>query len=97
VVKRRILYLVKSTISSKGQVTVPAEVRDRLGLVAGTAVEFMVREGEVIMRKRRVDDPIDRVYGTLRIDKTVDEAIEEMRGPGPRPTRRRPSRRRRPR
>jgi len=74
---------------------VPAEVRDRLGLVSGTAVEFLVKEGEVIMRKRRADDPIDRVYGTLRIDKTVDEAIEEMRGPGPRRTRRRPSPRRR--
>ena len=74
---------MKSTISSKGQVTVPAEVRDRLGLVAGTAVEFLVREGEVVMRKRRVDDPIDRVFGMLKLDKSVDDSITEMRGAAP--------------
>lgn len=84
-VKRNTLYLVKSTISSKGQVTVPAEVRDLLGLVAGTSVEFLVREGEVVMRKRRHDgDPIDRIYGKLRFDRPVDALIDEMRGPRPR-------------
>ena len=39
-----------STISSKGQITVPKAVRDALGLKSGDAVEFVVREGQVVMR-----------------------------------------------
>jgi AbrB family looped-hinge helix DNA binding protein len=79
---------VKSRISSKGQVTVPLEVREQLGLVPGTAVEFLVREGEAVLRKdRQTREPVDRVYGMLAIEKAVDALIDEMRGP--RPARRR--------
>ncbi len=45
---------MKSRISSKGQVTIPADVRRALGLVSGMPVEFVVREGEAVMRKGRV-------------------------------------------
>lgn len=80
--KERHALPVKSRISSKGQVTVPAAVRDVLGLVAGTAVEFLVREGEVVLRKGRGGaDPVDRVFGKLRLDRPVDTLLDEMRGP----------------
>ena len=42
---------MKSRISSKGQVTVPVEIREQLGLVPGTDVQFLVREGEAVLRK----------------------------------------------
>jgi AbrB family looped-hinge helix DNA binding protein len=88
-VKRNTLYLLKSRISSKGQVTVPVEVREALGLLPGTDVEFLVREGEAVMRKgRRGADPVDRVYGKLRLDRPVDALLDELRGP--RPVSRRP-------
>jgi len=75
---------VKSRISSKGQITVPFQVREALGLTPGTAVEFLVREGEAVLRKRRQGaDPVDRVYGRLRLDRPVDELVDEMRGPRP--------------
>jgi AbrB family looped-hinge helix DNA binding protein len=75
---------MKSRISSKGQVTVPVEVRDILGLLPGTAVEFVMREGEVVMRKgRQGADPVDRAYGKLRLDRPVDALLDEMRGPRP--------------
>ena len=70
--------------SSKGQVTIPREVRDELGLVSGTAVEFLVREGEAVLRKRGGDgDPIDRVCGRLELGASVDALVDVMRGPGP--------------
>jgi len=55
-----------STISSKGQVTVPQEIRARLGLSAGDRVEF-VAEGErtVIRPARSVSGPFDRYKGAL--------------------------------
>jgi AbrB family looped-hinge helix DNA binding protein len=33
-----------ATVTSKGQVTVPAEARRRLGITAGTQLEFIVTE-----------------------------------------------------
>lgn len=86
---------MKSRISPKGQVTVPVEVRELLGLVPGTAVEFLVREGEAVLRKdRQAREPVDRVYGTLVVDRPVDALVDEMRGPRPKAASRR---RRRPR
>lgn len=78
---------MRSRISSKGQVTVPVEVRDQLGLVPGTDVEFLVREGEAVLRKGRRDgdeDPVDRIYGRLKLRAPVDHLVDVMRGPRPR-------------
>lgn len=76
--------LVKSRISSKGQVTVPIEVRDQLGLIPGTDVEFLVRDGEAVLRKGGGEsDPVDRVYGRLKLDVPVDALVDAMRGPRP--------------
>jgi AbrB family looped-hinge helix DNA binding protein len=45
-----------ATITSKGQVTIPKEVRKTLGLEAGHRVSFQIREGKVVeMRPENVD------------------------------------------
>jgi AbrB family looped-hinge helix DNA binding protein len=75
---------MKSTISSKGQITVPVEIRERLGLLPGTEVVFELRNGHALLRKggHRVH-PVDRVYGTLKLSRPTDELLDEMRGPRP--------------
>ena len=40
-------------ITSKGQVTIPQEIRERLGLLPHTEVEFVVRAGEAVVRPKR--------------------------------------------
>lgn len=76
---------MKSRISSKGQITVPVDVRNRLGLHPGTVVTFEVRENSVLMRKGLAGmHPVDRVYGTLRLSRPVDALLDEMRGRRPR-------------
>jgi AbrB family looped-hinge helix DNA binding protein len=40
-------------ITSKGQVTIPVEVRERAGLLPQTEVEFEYRRGAVVLRKVR--------------------------------------------
>jgi AbrB family looped-hinge helix DNA binding protein len=79
------LYFMRSSLSSKGQITVPIEVREKLGLHPGTVVHFEVVEGGALLKKGERDrSPADRVYGILRTNQTVDSVIDEMRGPRPR-------------
>src|SRR4051794_3283492 len=62
------LPMMKSTMSSKGQLTVPLELRERLGLEAGTVIQFEFRDGAIFMRKgTQADHPVDRLYGTLHL------------------------------
>ncbi|MBA2564840.1 MAG: AbrB/MazE/SpoVT family DNA-binding domain-containing protein [Gemmatimonadetes bacterium] len=76
---------MKSTLSSKGQITVPAEVREKLGLSTGTVVVFELRSNGVLLRKgNKGEHPVDRVFGTLQLGRPVDAVLDEMRGPRPR-------------
>jgi AbrB family looped-hinge helix DNA binding protein len=78
---------MRNTISSKGQVTLPIEVREQLGLTPGTPVEFEIREEGVLLRKKIAGShPVDKVWGTLSLGRPVDEVLDEMRGPRPRKT-----------
>jgi antitoxin PrlF len=53
-----------STISSKGQITVPQEIRKRLGLEPGDRVEFVVEEGRTVIRPVRSEvNPFERFIG----------------------------------
>lgn len=73
---------MKSTVSSKGQITVPAEVREKLGLVPGTVVQFQLRKGGVLVRKGAAGlHPVDQLFGRLKLPKPVDALLDEMRGP----------------
>lgn len=43
---------MSTTLTVKGQVTIPKTIRDALGLTPGTAVDFAVnREGQVVLQK----------------------------------------------
>ncbi len=79
---------MKSTVSSKGQITIPQEIRDQLGLESGTRVEFEIVAGGALMRKaglhgRTGSHPVDKVFGVLSLTKSVDQLIAEVRGPRP--------------
>jgi AbrB family looped-hinge helix DNA binding protein len=88
---------MKSTISSKGQITVPAALREKLGLAPGTRVQFELTEGGVLLRKGSGGaHPVDQVFGRIKLEKSVDALLDEMRGPRPatRLAGRRPARKR---
>lgn len=76
---------MKSTVSSKGQITLPAAIRERLGLEPGTRVQFEVREGAVLLRKGAPGaHPVDQAFGKLKLRAPVDRLLDQMRGPRPR-------------
>ncbi len=45
------MYLGTSKITSKGQVTIPAEIREAMGLIPGTDVVFIELDDMVIIKK----------------------------------------------
>ena len=63
-----------STISSKGQITVPAEIRRRLGLKEGDRVEFVDDEGQTILRPARSsENPFEKYIGRLPAFESIRE------------------------
>jgi AbrB family looped-hinge helix DNA binding protein len=77
--------MMKSTMSSKGQLTIPIELREKLGLEAGTVIQFELRDGAIFMRKgTQAHHPVDELFGHLHLGKPVDDLLDEMRGPRPR-------------
>jgi AbrB family looped-hinge helix DNA binding protein len=55
-----------STISSKGQVTIPVNVRRRLGLKEGDRVEFAFEGGKAVLRPMRTEEnPFLKWIGAL--------------------------------
>jgi antitoxin PrlF len=53
-----------STISSKGQLTVPLAIRKRLGLETGDRVEFVVEEDRTVIRPARSEvNPFEKFIG----------------------------------
>jgi antitoxin PrlF len=69
--------IAASTLTSKGQITIPKAIRDRLRLQAGQRVEFQVdRRGDVVMRAKNVD--IRELKGILRSTRKTPLSIEEM-------------------
>ena len=70
-----------TSVTSKGQVTIPKKLRERLGLRHGQVLEFETRDGLLIGRKAGGLDPVGSVYGILNLeDFDVDAAINRMRG-----------------
>jgi antitoxin PrlF len=53
-----------STISSKGQLTIPQEIRKRLGLETGDRVEFIVEDDRTVIRPARSEtNPFEKFIG----------------------------------
>jgi antitoxin PrlF len=69
-----------ATITSKGQITIPVEVRRQMGLVEGEQVEFHVEAGVTTLR-RFVNDsnPFHKWAGRLGGLKGLKEAVEWQR------------------
>jgi AbrB family looped-hinge helix DNA binding protein len=63
-----------SKVTSKGQTTIPKEVRDRLHVAAGDALVYEVQENEAVMvRKAR---PIDTAWHAA-----LSDTLEEWSSP----------------
>lgn len=61
-------------LSSKGQLVIPKEVREALGLHPGMTLRVIAKEGRIILEP--LQEPIlDRLYGKFKDEKFL-EALE---------------------
>ena len=75
---------MKTTVSEKGQITIPKRLRDRLGLRPGTVLDFEETDGRLVGRKLVPIDDLDALVGILPpIPGGTDAFIREIRGPRP--------------
>lgn len=80
-------------ITSKGQVTIPKDIRDRTGMQPGTEIDFVINGDRVWVRKRAAQEGSEdervrkfrshlaRFRGTGTSGLTTDEIMEMTRGP----------------
>jgi AbrB family looped-hinge helix DNA binding protein len=69
-------------ITSKGQVTIPLEIRERFGLLPDTEVEFVARKNSVqivkttnIKRPTRGQALVQRLRGRASVKMSTDEIL----------------------
>ena len=72
-------------VTSKGQVTIPAEIREKAGLLPDTEVEFVMERGKVVIRKaagarRRGRSTVDAMKGKGTVRMSTDEIMALTRG-----------------
>ena len=72
-------------MNSKGQVTVPVDIREKLGLVPNDEIEFKVVKGGVLLRKSgrpsgRGRALIEHMRGRGTVRLTTDEVLRLTRG-----------------
>lgn len=72
---------MRAVVSDKGQVTIPKQLRDRLGIEPGQELDFHDEDGRLVARKVRDRSPVDAVYGILALPGGTDELIDDLRGP----------------
>ena len=73
---------MKAKVAERGQITIPKPLRERLGIKPGTVLDFDESEGRLIAVKAVSADPVNQVYGCLRLDRSTDEVMQELRDNG---------------
>ena len=69
--------MATSTVTSKGQITIPKEIREHLKLRTGHRVEFYVDSaGQVLLKPRNKD--IRSLKGIIRSRRRRAVSVEEM-------------------
>ena len=66
-----------ATLTSKGQITLPKEIRDRLGLDAGSMLDFQLLEDDTITARQVLPDA-RRIRGLLKSPHATPPTAEQM-------------------
>ncbi|MCH8473624.1 MAG: AbrB/MazE/SpoVT family DNA-binding domain-containing protein [Opitutales bacterium] len=72
---------MNAIVSEKGQVTIPKDLRDKLGLRAGSILRFSDENGILQARKFQKEDPMRKWRGRGKIPGglSVDDYLKQCR------------------
>lgn len=83
--------LIKRVVGERGQVVLPKDIREHLGIGTGTEITFEARDDEVIIKPAKTPEEIVEEFcrtsrkvrikgGAKEIKKIIDEQYEEEYG-----------------
>ena len=71
------------TLTAKGQVTIPADIRRRLGLKPGDKVAFVEEDGKVVLvrQEHNIEAAFGLIKGKVGVSlEQMDEAVRKRAG-----------------
>jgi antitoxin PrlF len=74
--------MIVAKVTSKGQVTIPKRVREKLGVQPGEDVGFEEKDGVIFIKKALTKSPFDKWVGKLKHLKgqRSDDLVRDVRG-----------------
>ena len=76
---------MEAIVAERGQITLPKQVRDALGLTKGTTLKVELDGGRIILRKD-VSEALRKVRGRFKLAEgftNTDDAMRALRGRAP--------------
>jgi antitoxin PrlF len=73
--------MLAAKVTSKGQITIPKQVRDKLGIQPGEWISFVEKNGIFYIKKSVQKSPFDKWVGKLKTlkGKKSDVITDELR------------------
>jgi AbrB family looped-hinge helix DNA binding protein len=71
---------MNAIVAERGQVTIPKPLRQRMGITPQTVLDFHEENGRLIAVKASGRDPVSRITGCLKLNKTANALVEMLRG-----------------
>jgi len=68
--------MLSSSVTTKGQVTIPMELREKLGIKPGDRVGFVDEGGKIVLQRQ--ETAIEAVFGIVKAGKGT--TLEQMEG-----------------
>ncbi len=65
-------------VTTKGQVTIPQHIREKLGITPATEVDFVEEKGRIFLVKRKEEKATIRKFAKLRGLATVKMTTDEI-------------------
>ena len=75
---------MEATVAERGQITLPKQVRDALGLSKGSKLKVELDGNRIVLRKD-VNDALSRLRGRIKLPPgvTTDDVMRELRRRAP--------------
>jgi len=65
-------------VTEKGQVTLPKKLRDKYGISSATEIEFIERDGVIILLKKGASSQVSRYRGIAAIKKGLPHRTDQF-------------------